>query len=192
MRVRVSERGNGPIWVAVVVALIAAAGAIVAAFVQAGPPGPPGIDGAPIGTVLAWVGPTDKVPRGWKLCHGQELPADEPIFALIGDTYGSADGGTKLKLPDFKGYFLRGLDPSSGRKLSDEQQSSVGPIEAHVPMANRRFDERGVPADGPSLLIGDQDSKLGVEILGTGNETRPVNMAVHWIIKIADPRADDA
>ena len=62
----------------------------------------------PIGTILAYGGTT--APAGWFLCQGQELTKTEyaDLYAVIGDSFGTASANTKFKLPDLRGEFLRG------------------------------------------------------------------------------------
>lgn len=64
--------------------------------------------GAPIGAVVAWPSSEDP-PEGWEVCDGSEIEAkaNEPIWQVLKSTYGKADNG-KVKLPDYRGLFLRG------------------------------------------------------------------------------------
>jgi hypothetical protein len=69
--------------------------------------------------VIAYSAPitnTASVPTGWLLCDGSSVSQTTyaALYAAIGNTYGSATSGNFL-LPDYRGYFLRGLDRGVGR-----------------------------------------------------------------------------
>jgi microcystin-dependent protein len=67
----------------------------------------------PTGTVWDFLG--SAAPTGWLLCQGQSvLRTDYPaLFALIGTTYGSADG-THFNLPDARGRATIGAGQGTG------------------------------------------------------------------------------
>ena len=66
---------------------------------------------SPAGSVVAYLGLT--APVGWLLCDGSEVsrttyPNLAPVLA---DRFGTAaNNAVNFKLPDFRGYFLRGVD----------------------------------------------------------------------------------
>lgn len=66
---------------------------------------------APTGTVTIYAG--SSAPTGWLLCDGaSELRADYAgLFAVIGVTYGSADG-THFNVPDLRGRVVIGVSAS--------------------------------------------------------------------------------
>lgn len=68
---------------------------------------------APIAAVVAHGGENPEVP-GWLVCNGQSVSSDAypDLFKAIGATYGSGTGAGTFKVPDYRGYFLRGLDQS--------------------------------------------------------------------------------
>jgi hypothetical protein len=73
-----------------------------------------------IGTVAPYGGRIDAAAieaRGWLYCDGRELDRrDYPdLFAVIGTLHGSGDGTTTFNLPDYRGFFLRGVDDGTGR-----------------------------------------------------------------------------
>lgn len=69
-------------------------------------------DNAPIGTVVAWSGQKNTIPSGWMECDGRPLDRSgeyKKLFDAIGTTWGGV-GTTQFKIPNLKGYFLRGVD----------------------------------------------------------------------------------
>jgi microcystin-dependent protein len=78
-----------------------------------GPTGP-SLDGNPIGTIIAWAGPTGSTgPNGpYLLCDGSSVSTTSypDLFTAIGYTYGGA--GASFNLPNVKGRTLVGYDAS--------------------------------------------------------------------------------
>ena len=66
-------------------------------------------------------------PRGWQFCDGQPqaITENEPLFQLIGTTYGG-DGETTFNLPDLRGRLP--LHSGSGGL----QYGDVGGVESHT------------------------------------------------------------
>ena len=85
---------------------------------------------------------------GWILCDGSpvyeaEFPA---LFNMIGYTYGSVPDNKQFKVPDYRGFFMRGLDSSA-----DEHNLDVG------------IDKRKSYSEGAKGAIdGASDDKTGV------------------------------
>ena len=80
-----------------------------------GPEGPAGKDNyGPIGGVLAYAGPHDSLAKDWRVCDGSELKREDypELFRVIGTRYGGT-GNETFKLPNYQGYFLRGVDPGA-------------------------------------------------------------------------------
>lgn len=178
----------------------------------------------PIGTVIAWPGERPKPetdekgnirePKAgdwnyhWRVCDGSEvdLLQHASLNAAIGSTYGKAENG-KVKLPDFRGMFLRGagkvvqpiahdrlLPVYSPKPIGEQQLSSVSPLDM-------LFSDAGISNGAwlyPRLdgsVNGPRDEKrnyvdvvlhsakqMGVPAGAT--ETVPINYAVHWIIRV--------
>ena len=65
----------------------------------------------PVGAVTAFSGPN--VPQGWLVCDGRVLSKkDYPqLYEAIGELYGKGSNTGEFKLPDYRGMFLRGVDP---------------------------------------------------------------------------------
>jgi Phage Tail Collar Domain len=78
----------------------------------------------PIGSIVAYAGdiPEDPTARsvfeegiGWMVCDGRALSRDDPnfsdLFNAIGFNWGQPDpDGPLFRVPDLKGFFLRGID----------------------------------------------------------------------------------
>jgi microcystin-dependent protein len=68
----------------------------------------------PIGAVVPIAGTnTSSIQDKWRLCAGQfyktTVPANQPLYDAIGVIHGG-DGNPDFYLPDYRGYFLRGVD----------------------------------------------------------------------------------
>lgn len=83
----------------------------------------PPFSNPPVGTVVAYAGEVDanfEELQGWLLCDGRPLSAAgtyQYLSLALGTTYGDGrdEGGNQVgdfNLPDYRGYFLRGVDPS--------------------------------------------------------------------------------
>lgn len=195
------------------------------------PPAPPfhfeRHDCLPVGVVLAFAGliaPFDSAPIdhqtnveawGWMVCDGRELEsgAYPELYAVLGCLYGGRDGQRYFCLPDYRGYFQRGVstdntdnavdkgleerccNPGSGSTGSKKGLGSVqeGMVQKHehqyknYPGGGAAPGETGVV--NPSTpqqpyTTGLYTDENGVTKL-SGSETRPVNIAVNYIIKYA-------
>ena len=64
---------------------------------------------SPIGTILAYGGAT--APAGWFICQGQELTKTDyaELYAVIGDSFGTASVNTKFVLPDLREATTKGV-----------------------------------------------------------------------------------
>jgi microcystin-dependent protein len=70
----------------------------------------------------------DYAPYGWAICNGQALPIPqhEPLFTLIGTTYGG-DGQQTFNLPDLRGRVPvhQGQGPGIGQKYALGQKAGM-------------------------------------------------------------------
>ncbi len=164
----------------------------------AGPAGPEGAvgPGAPIGTIVAWPVSRNPLPAGWLPCDGAILAPGQfkELFNVLGTTFGG-DGVSSFKLPDYQGYFLRGLD-TAGRVDPDGKGRTAGSVQkdmfeqhSHKMLNNQeqRFaygTREGGDGHNVRLSTGvDRDQRdIIFETVG-GAETRPKNVAVVWIIR---------
>ena len=149
----------------------------------------------PIGSILAFAGSASEVPENWKLCDGSELTRKDfpELFRVIGTHYGGT-GELTFKIPDCRGYFLRGVDP--GGKV-DAEKRIIGSIQADCLQQHRHEgkwhqagqDDHGSRFSNSEYPVNPDEGGHTTYHTGNvinarvGNETRPKNIAVHWIIK---------
>lgn len=152
----------------------------------------------PVGTVVAYAG--EAIPAGWLLCDGTEYFVEKypALAAAVGRLHGSSDPQNKFRVPDYRGRFLRGVDRGAGNDPDAATRAAsapggtkgdaVGSIQGHQ-VASHYHEVRKSGAsqsDGSERFqAGSNDQPKGVLFSNTygGNETRPVNAAVHWIIR---------
>jgi Phage Tail Collar Domain len=129
----------------------------------------------PIGTIVAYHG--QRIPDGWLLCDGSLISAaHNGLIDLVGSN-----------TPDLQGFFLRGLDPAGkrdpdgkNRKLGSTQEGLVGEHHHSYNMGGRGGKSGG---SSPDTLVNDGPNPTSDQGHGIGAETRPKNVAVHFIIK---------
>lgn len=164
----------------------------------------------PTGTVVAFAGTFARVPPGWLPCDGRSLA--RATYPTLFDAIGTAHGGdgTNFNLPDYRGRFLRGVDNGVGRDPDRGGRSAansggnagdaVGSVEGaqflshshHLRMNATRWNYTGgtdnavvsVYDDGGSAGYFNNDSNDMSSATAGGSETRPVNAAVNYIIKL--------
>jgi microcystin-dependent protein len=102
----------------------------------------------PVGSVVAFAGPTASIPAGWLVCDGRKLDrnADVALFNAVGTTWGG-DGAPDFYLPDLRGAFLRGVD-------KDQAGQATNP--ANDPDRDSRTAPRA-----PSPSAGNQQNNVG-------------------------------
>ncbi len=140
----------------------------------------------------------------WLVCNGAELKVSsyEKLSNVIGNIYGGKlNPATKklsvFNLPNYCGMFLRGVDLNNSidpnRNLSKEpQNSTVGPhrhgyqyvdVSAHAKNGYKKVDSY---SQGRKDVIAKKIISKHTEQandIGIGNETKPINMAVHYLIR---------
>ncbi len=162
----------------------------------------------PIGSIAAFAGPPLKVPPNYAICDGASVPVGEPgskfnaLFQVIGTSWGG-DGVNNFNLPDLQGLFLRGVSKDSGRDPDADRRvpikpgghagNQVGSIQpsafgAHSHSYVGKFLEaeggHGFTGHGFDSNSRQSDQNFAVSTEGA-QETRPINAAVVWIIRIA-------
>jgi microcystin-dependent protein len=161
--------------------------------------------GVPVGTVTMYAGVLDThtIPAlaqaGWLPCDGMVLFAkDYPeLFAAIGTSHGG--DGIKFCVPDLRGTFVRGVDggrgkdPDANRRLpapyggnggdrvGSVQEDALGEHAhsvAHLPTAlHWAVDEANIHH------VAQWNDGVGVTGVAGEHETRPRNVALHFIIR---------
>lgn len=150
----------------------------------------------PSGTVRIW--PTESVPTGFLECDGSSLlRASYPdLFAVIGTEFGYADA-THFNLPDFRGVFMRGWDHGAGVDPAAATRTDRGDGTTGDHTGTKQDDELAshrhtlgkqmTPSDSSDTDYFDGSGAAPTTTLYTaytgGNETRPVNTNVMFIIK---------
>lgn len=155
----------------------------------------------PVGTIVAFAG--DTAPAGWLMCDGQAISRttySTLYHSVVGVRFGHGDGSTTFHLPDFRGRFLRGVDPGSSRDPDSASRTAmntggatgraVGSIQGHMFASHQHSvptDSSGGGVSRNSLVNSSGSDEAYTYDPGTGNEggneTRPINAYVNFIIK---------
>ena len=148
----------------------------------------------PPGTIVAYGGQT--APAGWLLCNGDTLTRSSypALFSAIGTSFGSTLW-TNFRVPDFRGRFLRGRDGGAGRDPDRTTRSAmamggatgdnVGSVQADE-FKSHTHGYKGY--GGINAVPYNPGSYQYPGFTNTtdptgGNETRPINAYVNYIIK---------
>jgi microcystin-dependent protein len=139
-------------------------------------------------------------PSGWLICDGASYlrSSYSTLFAIIGTAYGSADG-THFNVPDLRGRFARGVDggagndPDAATRIASATGGNTGDnlgslqedeLKSHThvtPIPTMSYQSGG----NTNGLRGDGANPYNQTSNPTGgNETRPKNVYVNYIIKI--------
>jgi microcystin-dependent protein len=141
----------------------------------------------------------NSAPTGWLATEGTAVSRSTyaNLFAAIGTTYGSGDGSTTFNLPDLRGYFVRGSGTNSDSNTSGtfgaKQTSSIVAPQQSLVLGG----DGGSGTDANFLVpkittnnatnptnYTNRGTVYSTEALGSGTETRPVNIAMLYCIKI--------
>lgn len=152
----------------------------------------------PPGAIIMYGGST--APAGYLLCDGTSyLKATYPdLYSAIGNAFGTADG-THFNVPDMRGQFPRGVDSGAGRDPDAAFRTAMNPggntgdnvgsiqpddLESHAHSIPARAGSPGsavnelLPNNSTGSIIAEFTYATG------GNETRPTNAYVNFIIKV--------
>ena len=171
-------------------------------------------DSFPIGTILSYGGDSN-IPSSWILCDGRELSRMEypDLFGIIKTRFGEGDGNTTFNLPDIRGLFLRGQGKQGGLKKANNQVYDGGNVGTYT---NDQFQGFGMKINANNGGVNNAGlfyyiHESGLEGYTTalfvdhgwydyfkkydngngepreGDETRPANISVNYIIKIGMP-----
>lgn len=155
----------------------------------------------PVGSEMLW--PTETPPSGWLEEDGSSLlraGTYAGLFAVIGTTYGAADG-THFNLPDSRGRFPRiwahgsvndpdragrtipgatGATMTAGDHVGTEQVDGFKSHQHNIPVRNTGGGSSGGIAKDDTIAT---FTTAIVSELAGGNETRPINTYRMLIIK---------
>jgi microcystin-dependent protein len=159
----------------------------------------------PAGMVVPFAGPAENVPAGWMLCNGSAVSRTDyaNLFSAIGTAWGSGDGSTTFNVPDLRGVFLRGSDETRGLdpdknartalKSGGNTGNNVGSYQADVFGSHSHsflINDNSWPdswndnqEDREWNSIWGKDETITTSQAG-GNETRPKNVYVNYLIKL--------
>ena len=154
----------------------------------------------PAGTIVAYGGIT--APTGWFMCDGtsKSRTTYAALYAAISSAFGSSST-TEFNVPDLRGRFLRGWDNAAGRDPDRASRTamntgglagdSIGSLQAdayklHFHTTTYTTMGYGAVKDGGADALSNSSNNGNVtrdtNSLG-GNETRPLNANVNYIIK---------
>jgi len=138
------------------------------------------------------------IPTGYLECNGSTISRTTyaDLFSAIGTTFGNGNGSTTFGIPDLRGEFIRGYDngrgADSGRALGTYQQDE---FQGHYHDDNTWAPVVQSTASGATVGFDSSNEMRTVNlqiqnpITGTngspryGNETRPRNIAMMYLIK---------
>lgn len=153
----------------------------------------------PPGTITAYAG--DTAPAGWQLCDGTSLNRTTyaSLYNVVGTRFGAPDGSS-FRVPDLRGRFLRGRDfgvgndPDRASRTTMNSGGATGDAVGSVQDDMFKSHVHDLPRDtGGHHSIqtvtdtsnSDEDiSSLSQTGATGGNETRPKNAYVNFIIKL--------
>lgn len=167
------------------------------------------------GMVVPFPGPkaTDELNKHYVMCDGSGFSQTQrpQLWTFLGGAHGS-NGGDQYNLPDYRGRFLRGLDPTSLRDTEAVKRTPMAPggaKEANVGSVQGYATARPVILQfNVQVLIGDirytsdsvsarnrtawNDGALTINLTHAGGdkETRPVNVNVDHYLLTEDEPAD--
>ena len=154
------------------------------------------------GEIKMWS--TNTPPTGYLECNGAAVSRTTyaTLFAVIGTTYGAGDGSTTFNLPDTRGYFIRGWDHGAGvdtGRAFGSTQADAFKAHNHTANVSDPTHFHGIPTFAGNTAGGSNanafsastggttaaaSTGIGVSITNTGGtETRPLNLALMFIIK---------
>ena len=163
----------------------------------------------PIGSIILYAG-TDE-PVGWIECNGRSMSQTgtsaaswgtfntPPLFAAIGTVWGSAGAGL-FNGPDFRGIFPRGWNHGKSSSFSDPDAASrvaqyasgaagdsIGSYETdHLRSHTHTYLEGIWPGGVTAGGFNGSSGNMGSQPTGGsgGNETRPMNASVMYILRV--------
>lgn len=145
----------------------------------------------PAGTIISYGGDLGALSSGnleepipgWFFCNGATYSTGtySELHAAIGSSWGGSG-----QLPDLMGVFLRGLDPSN--LVDPDTGRTVGSLQAEDFKAHTHelaYHWAANVETGGGYIAGFKNAAAGYPITQSsgGDETRPVNRAVYYLIK---------
>ena len=137
----------------------------------------------PVGSIISYIFDPSNAPSDWLWCNG--APFDQTLYP---DLYRLM--GNKNTLPDFRGYFLRGLDatgkvdPDGPTRILQSVQADMFASHEHTWRRTAWFNNEPIGGDWRYTEMKSADAFQHWEPTSAagGPETRPKNVAVHYLI----------
>lgn len=146
------------------------------------------------GTVWMYGGAT--APTGWLLCDGSAISRTTyaNLFAVLSTTYGVGDGSTTFNVPDARGVFIRGAGTQTisainytgtrGTTQGDQMQGHTHNYERPNHTTDATAGVNRVTSINDTTTASTTPITDGVNgTPRTGDETRPANITLSYIIK---------
>ena len=150
----------------------------------------------PTGAITMYGGAS--APGGYLLCDGAAYSRSiySALFTAIGTAYGVGDGSTTFNVPDMRGMFPRGVtgasanDPDASSRTSINGGNSGNNVGSVQSSAFGSHYHTSSCTNGPGLSApqipgynqGTSIANVSTNTVG-GNETRPINIYLNFIIK---------
>ncbi len=152
-----------------------------------------GLSIVPAGCIMAFAG--NAVPDGWLICDGSTVPNGQGTIQGKSFNFSTLYAVVGSSLPDLRGYFIRGSGTNSDGTISgnfkEKQQDAFQghihtdstfkdfqPWGGSIAVANYAYTPRNEATKTSSPV---SDGTNGTP--RTASETRPKNVALHYIIK---------
>ncbi len=152
--------------------------------------------------------PTIKNSTGWILCNGgnANINVFPTLFETIGFLYGKGDKKNEFRMPNLMGYFLRALalNDSVDKGFNEREKNpatessgtkdSVGSIQTNMVQQHKHkytnysgviptlCQEKKISNSENNNVFTKAEIYSPTEIQESGNETRPVNVYVNYLI----------
>lgn len=147
----------------------------------------------PVGGILPW--PTDVAPANYLPCEGgyYSNTTYATLYAVLGTRYGAGSG--TFRVPDYRGYFLRGwshtsgVDPDASSRTNRGDGTSgdnVGTAQGSQNLAHTHTTtlNHSPLSTGAAYCLAPTGTPYSYGSGSSGgNESRPVNKSVLWIIR---------
>jgi microcystin-dependent protein len=151
----------------------------------------------PAGSIIMYGGAA--TPAGYLSCDGSAVNriTYAALFTAIGVAWGNGDGATTFNLPDLRGRFPRGVagvsgnDPDAALRTASNSGgntgNNVGSLQTDTLMSHYHDVGAFTGAGGTHIALVVTGTNATHAVLGTenagGNETRPKNVYVSYIIR---------
>ena len=166
-----------------------------------------GTTGVPVGTVIAFAGDAtasdwQAANPNWLICQGQTVPQAQYYELYVALGSGTIYGGDEktFTLPNYSAMFLRGVaqkgtgpnqdpgDRTAAAKSSDANgvgSTQTGMVQTHEHQYNAFTPDTGPAGEGLNTLPMAAQTPETSSMNLSGEETRPVNVYVYFLIKAA-------